>query len=166
MSNPNNNVAWLYRPVLESLTKEANAQTPKETGGVLMGYFKQPGNIPVILLATNPGPNAMYFRYSYRPDYDYDEALIASVHEKSNERITYLGDWHSHPAPSNKMSYRDKRTLRRIGAYKPALVNEPVMLIVSFSDQWSPTIWQGKLRKRKFLGTHLSIEKKTIHIFE
>jgi integrative and conjugative element protein (TIGR02256 family) len=166
MVNQESNTAWLHRPALDLLTNEADTNAPFETGGVLMGYFKQPGNIPVILLASEPGSNSIHLKRSYQPDYEYDEAFIACVYKKSNRQITYLGDWHSHPAPSDIMSRQDKRALRRISTYKPARVNQPIMLIMSYSGHWSTTIWQGKMCKKRVFGSQLSIFKQTVHVFD
>lgn len=159
-----NNIAYLHRSALETLTIEANTCVPLETGGILMGHFKQPENIPVIMLATQPGPQAVHLKYYYQPDYVYDELLIAEVYKKSNRKITYLGDWHTHPGLSSRMSYRDKKTLRRIMAYKPARLSTPMMLILSLDDEWVPTVWQGNLYKKKLFGNRFRVEKRTVQM--
>jgi len=159
-----NKTVWIYRPVLKFMTVEASTKAPLETGGVLMGYFGQPENTPVILWATGPGSQAVHLRNHYDPDYEFDESQIATIYEKFGKRITYLGDWHTHPAPFAVLSYRDKRTLRRIAKCKSARIDAPLMLILSHEDQWKATIWQGILHKSYIWPDRLSTAKLAMHL--
>ena len=154
MEESNQKKAWLNKMALESLYIEAKDKYPLETGGILMGYFGESGNIPVIMYASGPGPNAIHLRNYYRPDQEFDEAIIAAIHRKSGRQITYLGDWHTHPAPIDKLSYKDKKTLKKIAMYKNARVNMPLMLILSYDNQWAETVWQAELHKA-FIGYNL-----------
>lgn len=165
METPKNKTVWVYHPVLKLLTVEASAKAPLETGGILMGYFGQPGNIPVILWATGPGSQAVHRRNYYHPDYEFDESQIATMYKKTGQQITYLGDWHTHPAPSARLSYRDKRTLRRIAVSKSARVGTPLMLVLSYDNQWDATIWQGKLHKNYIWPNRLFTTKLTVCLF-
>ena len=165
MENPNNKIAWLLNPVREFLIVKSTTKAPLETGGILMGYFGQPGNVPVILFATGPGPQALHLRNYYRPDSEFDESQIATIYEKLGKRITYLGDWHTHLAPFAVLSYRDKRTLRRIAKCKSARIDTPLMLILSHDDQWEATIWQGMLHKSYIWSKRLSTTKFTVRLF-
>lgn len=165
MGNQNNRVVLVHSVVIEVLTAEADAKEPRETGGVLLGYFQQQDNVPVILLATTPGPNAIHLPNYYKPDYEHDEVQIANVYEKSNRQITYMGDWHTHPLPRCNMSYRDKKTLRRIAAFGPARVNEPIMLIHCFNGGWTANVWQGKFCRKKLWGRKFISEKRKLHVF-
>jgi len=131
-----------------------------------MGYFGEPGNLPVIMYASGPGPNAIHLRNYYRPDQKFDESLIATIYRDSDRQITYLGDWHTHPAPINKLSYKDRKTLKKIAMYKNARVNMPLMLILSYHCQWKVTIWQGKLQKSSIWGKHLSTAKLNVRLFD
>ncbi len=163
METPNNKIAWLFNPVREFLIFEATTKAPLETGGILMGYFGQPGNVPVILWASGPGSQSVHYRNYYNPDYEFDESQIATIYEKYGRKITYLGDWHSHPAPLPVLSYRDKRTLRRIAGCKSARVETPLMLLLSYDGQWDVTIWQGKLYKKYMWGKRLVISNLTVN---
>lgn len=166
METANNKAAWIYLPVLEFLTEEAATKPYHETGGILMGYFGKPGNIPVILRATGPGPRAVHRRNYYRPDNDFDESQIAELYKRSARRITYLGDWHTHLGPSGYLSVRDKRTLRRITSCKASRAEAPVMLVLSYDTLWDATVWQGKLHKNYMWRKRFSTTKLTTHLFE
>ncbi len=164
METPIDKTVWIYHPVLKFLTVEASAKAPMETGGVLMGYFAQPENTPVVLLATGPGSQAVHQRNYYKPDYEFDESQIATLYEKYGGKIIYLGDWHTHAASFPELSYKDKRTLRRIAGCKSARVETPIMLILSYNGQWDATIWQGKLYKKCVWGKHLVISNLTVNL--
>ncbi len=165
MENTNNRIAWLSKPVQSFLVTEAKSKDSLETGGILMGYFASE-NVPVILHATGPGPNAIHHHNYYLPDQKFDEAVIATVYEKSDREITYLGDWHTHPASFPELSGRDKRTLRRIARYKLARVEKPLMLLLSDKGCWDVLLWQGNLKKTSLWNKQLSITKLEITLFE
>lgn len=164
METVTNRTVWIYRPVLKFLTVEASTQAPLETGGVLMGYFGQSENTPVILWATRAGSQAVHRRDYYKPDYEFDESQIATMYKKTCQQISYLGDWHTHPVPSAVLSHRDKRTLGRIAVSKSARVGTPLMLVLSYDGQWDVTVWQGKIQKsyryiwlKRFSSSRLSV---------
>lgn len=143
MLSKSNTVAWLQASVLKFLTAEAVEMSPLETGGVLLGYFAQPGYVPVVLWAGGAGPRAKRSSTYYRPDAAFDESLVAEVYEQTDRRITYLGDWHTHPAPVYCLSRRDKRTLRRIARCRSARTEAAIMLVLIFDQTWRPTMWQA-----------------------
>ena len=131
-----------------------------------MGYFGEPGNVPVIMYASGPGPNAIHLRNYYSPDQKFDESLIATIYRESGRQITYLGDWHTHPAPIDKLSYKDRKTLKKIATYKNARVNMPLMLILSYHCQWKASIWQGKIIRKSCWRKRLATNNLTVRYFE
>ena len=110
-----------------------------------MGYVAQPTGEPVVLCASGPGADATHSRYHSSPDQEYDENVVAALYEETGRRITYLGDWHTHPAPVRHLSYRDRRTLKRIAKCPTARARNPLMLILSFNREWTATVWRGSL---------------------
>jgi len=165
MENRRNSAAWLHRSVVEFLVAEAETWAPRETGGVLLGYFGQPGNVPVILQAIGAGPRAVHRRWYYSPDVEFDESQVALYYEKSGRKTIYLGDWHTHPSPVSHLSKRDKRTLRRIARCRSARVEFPIMLVLSLGEVWQPTLWQGSLHARSFWSRGLKVTELTAHLF-
>ena len=161
----NNNDGWLRRATANFLVSEANTKAPLETGGILMGYFAKSENSPVILWATGPGPRAIHLREYYRPDQKHDQMQIADLYERFGRRLTYLGDWHTHPAPLRHLSGRDRRTLRRIARCRSARVSAPIMLILAFDDMWCPTIWQGSLSSNRLWRKRLAVTERRVNLF-
>ena len=132
-----------------AIITESNAMAPEETGGVLLGYW---GDVPasgesagrseaVITHAIGPGPNALHGRNFFIPDQPYHVSEIAKRYHASGRRITYLGDWHSHPKGLADPSRKDKRTLASIASAESARVPIALMLIVVADDLPRARLW-------------------------
>ena len=159
-------IAWLLAEVGDSLVEDANARTPLETGGILMGYWGAPDGTPVILHATGPGRRSGHSTHFYRPDHKHDKKEIARLYEKSGRRLSYLGDWHTHPAAIPYLSARDKSTLRRIARCRPARVKCPIMLILSKDKTWTPAVWQGSLLPSWLYSKRLALVEREVRLFQ
>jgi integrative and conjugative element protein (TIGR02256 family) len=133
--------------VLADLFGEAEAQMPRETGGVLIGHWESP-TVVYVRDAIGPGPRARHTRTSFRPDYDFQEAEIARIYEESGRVTTYLGDWHSHPGGIAALSERDEATLRRICGEPQARAEKALMAILTDPAGWEFTAWTGTLHGR------------------
>jgi len=142
--------AWLCTPAWLEIKREADASLPLETGGVLLGFWSPDSNEPVATHVVGPGPNGVHREDGFIPDYDFQEREIATLYEESGRRLSYLGDWHTHPGGSAHMSRRDRACLRRIARHPEARVVRPLMLVLAGGDPWKPTIWQGESRRRWF----------------
>jgi integrative and conjugative element protein (TIGR02256 family) len=147
--------AWIPDEVSKLLVKEATSAFPNETGGVLMGYWGVAYSEVVVTHAVGPGPLALHYRKSFLPDATYQENEIARIYEDSNRISTYLGDWHTHPKGSSFLSYRDKRTLRRIADHSDARCSIPIMAVLGGGDNdWFMRVWkyQRQTRSREIFG--------------
>jgi integrative and conjugative element protein (TIGR02256 family) len=103
---------WLSAAAVADLQYHAIELYPRETGGVLMGY--EAAGDTVVVTVIGPGPSAHHSSTSYMPDHEYHDGEVARVYEASGRRITYLGDWHTHPKGRLYLSNIDMLTLRRI----------------------------------------------------
>lgn len=105
-----------------------------------MGYWAE-ANV-VITHAVGPGPNATHGKISFIPDAQYQEDEVARIYEESGRLSTYLGDWHTHPRGSTRMSPRDRRTLRRIAFSTEARCPKPLMaLCAGGKEKWLMGVW-------------------------
>ncbi|WP_225936532.1 Mov34/MPN/PAD-1 family protein [Caballeronia sp. NK8] len=86
---------------------------PLETGGALTEYIAENGE-PVVQHIVGPRPSAQHKRHRFRPDHDWQRRRLDEIFETSSGRAVYLGDWHTHPDGSPRMSWLDRRTLRGI----------------------------------------------------
>ena len=127
---------WLAAGVEEALFHEATSHAPHETGGVLMGWST--GEDICVTNVIGPGPDATHERTSFLPDNKWQAEQIATLYERSGRRLSYLGDWHTHPGHQPVPSLRDRRTLRAIARHKAARCPRPVMAILGQpeGDTW------------------------------
>ena len=159
------NSCWLSGTAFDYMTEEAASKDPLETGGILMGYLAKSRGHPVVLFAAGPGPNAEHTRRGYSPDQEHDESVIATLYEVADRRLTYLGDWHTHPAPTSCLSWRDKRALKRIARYSAARITKPIMLLLVRQHGWHPIIWRGSLVTNRLWFRTLAIEELRVRVF-
>lgn len=126
--------------VAERIQVEATRISPRETGGVLLGYLAGDSEF-VVTHATLPGPSATHEEERYLPDDSFDESEIARIYADSGRRSTYLGDWHSHPGGTTGLSLRDRRTLRLIASHPAARARFPLMIIAAGKEPWTIAAW-------------------------
>jgi integrative and conjugative element protein (TIGR02256 family) len=94
------------------MTDAAKSAVPRETGGLLLGYFD---NAEVVVQAAveviDPDATAIsYTRQQVRAQNALDDAL-----KSADDELGYVGDWHSHPGAAFA-SRQDRRELRRAAA--------------------------------------------------
>ncbi|MVN90526.1 Mov34/MPN/PAD-1 family protein [Mucilaginibacter aquatilis] len=121
---------WIKRTVIDFVYENGNRWLPKETGGVILGYRANSLSM-VITDVIGPGSKAVHGHYNFHPDQVFHKKEIARKYEESGQRITYLGDWHTHPNSYPYLSNQDKATVRKIAAYKEARLPNPIMLIAA-----------------------------------
>ena len=134
--------AWISKTALTFMVKEFIRNVPNETGGVLMGYWLAGSEGAVITQVVGPGPNAKHREFGFVPDASYQESEIARIYEESARLHTYLGDWHTHPDSTTRLSRTDRCTLIKIARHVDARVPDPLMAIVGESDPLKLQIWQ------------------------
>lgn len=155
---------WLCGTAHEYMLKVADRSSPNETGGVLMGYISKTGE-PVITNVVGPGPKAEHSRMAFVPDYGFHEREVARIYAASRRCITYMGDWHTHPMGSEKLSNKDRDTIRTIARSSGARMSTPVMLILSDDTDWTLVAWQGKEKKSFFLRSKVAIDPIEVQIY-
>jgi integrative and conjugative element protein (TIGR02256 family) len=123
----------------------AAAAFPYETGGIILG--QESGRARTVSEVIGPGPNAEHRRASFDPDQDWQVEEVARLWRNHEGKISYLGDWHSHPGGTPKPSRRDREVLRLIADADDARCAAPVMLILAVGTrgivetrayQWRP----------------------------
>jgi integrative and conjugative element protein (TIGR02256 family) len=138
-------IAWVDKRLLGLMSAESECWCPKETGGILVGYWSD--RDVVITDIIGPGPKAVHRRYSFTPDAKWQENEIARTYEESGRVITYLGDWHSHPHGTPGLSIKDLVTLLRVAIHKPARAPRPIMGILHNNPQWELMVWRFAFSK-------------------
>jgi integrative and conjugative element protein (TIGR02256 family) len=120
---------WIKKDIIDQIFSGGNSWSPKETGGVLMGYITTDHYVVTDLIG--PGPNAVHSLFSFQPDQEFHKQEIAALYEQSEQRTKYLGDWHTHPNSFPYLSSTDKKTAQKIAAYSEARLSNPVMLVAA-----------------------------------
>lgn len=133
--------AWIAESVLDELTAECCSADSVETGGVLLGYWGNSPQEPVITHSIGPGPEAVHERDRFQPDHRYQLGEIARLYESSDRTLQYLGDWHSHPTGGGGLSAVDRRTLRRIARCRTARAESPLMVVLAGESAWELYTW-------------------------
>lgn len=138
---------WLLRNVLDRIQHEAEIKTPLETGGLLVGYCSADDDHVVVTDMVGPGPQAKHRKRTYRPDYNFHREEIGRIFTESGGILTYLGDWHSHPAAPSCLSFLDKRALRNIARFPDNYIARPIMLILGRTGkgefiEWTLGAWR------------------------
>lgn len=62
------------------------------------------------------------------------------MYARSGRRITYLGDWHSHPVGAPRPSRRDLRVARLIAGAPEARASEPLLCILPLEEPGDVTL--------------------------
>lgn len=107
----------------------AAASYPYETGGIILG--RETDHACTVSEVIGPGPSAEHRRASFDPDHGWQVAEVARLWRDQKGKITYLGDWHSHPGGAPRPSPLDREVLRLIADTDDARCTAPVMLIAA-----------------------------------
>jgi len=136
--------AVLAPSVREDILRWADEFYPLEVGGVLIGYHY--GGTVEIAHAIGPGPGASHGRFRFEPDSEWQFEQISLLYEVSGRRLSYLGDWHTHPRGRPAPSRRDLDTMRMISCYPEARCPEPLMLILGGKPgRWSSRVYASSV---------------------
>jgi integrative and conjugative element protein (TIGR02256 family) len=152
---------WITAETLIDMELEAAERFPRETGGVLTGFWSS-ATEAVITSAVGPGPRAIHREFSFVPDNDYHVAEVKRIYLESNQVETYLGDWHTHPKGSGRLSKTDMKTLKHIAKSPHARVPHPLMAILSGEKEWKLNAW--RYSRTSYFG-RVEFEKVTIIVF-
>lgn len=164
MAQKNNNL-WINEKLFINLSELADELAPLETGGMLIGYTADNGDT-VVTNIIGPGPSARHYRFSFTPDPDYQQQLLDEYFIASEGRETYLGDWHTHPNNSARLSLRDKKTLSRIANTPSSGTRHPIMAILSnLSGNWEIQATQFESTRHRFFIVKHVVSSLTVRIF-
>jgi len=115
---------------IEVMRQEAATSGKVETGGILIGFRNESGNI-VVVKATGPGPNAVRTENRFEKDVEYCQQRLVEAAKSLVPRGQYVGEWHYHPHGNNEPSGTDIKSLSEIAEQINYATDEPIMVIVS-----------------------------------
>jgi integrative and conjugative element protein (TIGR02256 family) len=158
-------VAWISEASVADMLAEAERMSPLETGGALVGYWVTPHDEVVVTHATGPGPNAVHGPRGFLPDDEFQEGEIARVYRESGRLYTYLGDWHTHPGASSYLSWRDKRTLRKVAVCPDARAPIPLMAVFGGGPDWTLKVWRYEPTRLECFGLRVKIRPLRLQVY-
>ena len=126
---------------IRKMIVEAGSSVPDETGGILLGYWTVEFKEAIVLYAIGPGPCAIRSPAKFYPDGEYHWKVIEQIFTTTNGKVTYLGDWHSHPQGGRNLSWLDRSTLKKIAQTPESQTNHPLMVILMGHDSWVINVW-------------------------
>lgn len=98
-----------------------------ETGGILIGRYKDGHRTASILEVTGPPAGSSWGRTWFRRGGGDIDALLEL---RWRQGIYYLGEWHTHPNGTPYPSADDLRTMQRISAQPSYACPEPILVIL------------------------------------
>jgi proteasome lid subunit RPN8/RPN11 len=117
--------AWLSERAADNIRRAAADAHPRETGGVLIGVYtgrRRPWILEAPVVESGRVGRTYYeIPAGIRPRV-VDEARAG------DERVGYLGEWHSHPADVGP-SALDSETVQRIASDPAAACPHPVLIV-------------------------------------
>jgi hypothetical protein len=121
---------WVSSEVLDRVT-EARSKQAAETGGVLLGGFDRARKSIYLLGALNsPKDSKAGMTYFERGGHGVS-ASIVSAERVTMGHVSYIGEWHTHPAgSSNTASYDDRNLLSWIAERRSLFLMPGVILIL------------------------------------
>lgn len=99
-----------------------------EIGGCLVGC--QINNVLLVTHASDPGPKAKMSRYSINIDNKYTTRFSNRINQLSNNKLYYIGDWHTHLSTDLRPSQTDLRALRVLNNYVPRELKNTVISLI------------------------------------
>jgi integrative and conjugative element protein (TIGR02256 family) len=110
-----------------TISAAATAAAPRETGGVLLGWWNANG-VVVHHIVEVPDPSATGVAWT-RHEQPAQLALDDALRELDHPWLGYVGDWHTHPAPRGA-SRQDLESIQRASRQ----YDHPLVLLIHRPD--------------------------------
>jgi len=121
----------------DAITAAANVEPMRETGGVLLGWRHERGvYLHDALVVPDSRARHSFYRRRHKLASVVLDAALAELPEGSP--VGYVGEWHTHPAPSGP-SWIDRREIRRISKQTDAPIGLLVCACNASTKTWVPT---------------------------
>lgn len=111
-----------------------NQAKKPESGGILLGYRR--GAHLHVTIATAPQAGDQRWRYFFKRSARYHQEIALRQWNASDEKIDYLGEWHTHPQRYPSPSGTDLSEWRKISGLRQS----PMVFAIM---GWDGELWLG-----------------------
>jgi len=150
---------FISESAIKSLFAARKGKLPKETGGVLVGFFNVQHHMLYIVDMIGAIADSMEYPDAFIRGYKGLSERIKAIQDVTAGNLTYIGEWHSHPDRAKCWpSSEDQQVIQWIDEYMSAEGLPPIMLIVGDKGQLCVCIEQeAKILECRNVGKKLAI---------
>jgi integrative and conjugative element protein (TIGR02256 family) len=113
--------------VLETFNKyKQKSPQSHESGGIVLGQIT--GDVIYINRASTPNIFDKSSRYRFERDKNAAQIIVNYEYNNSDRKISYLGEWHTHPENTPTPSGQDRKMIK--DQYSSSKLNEPFLLMI------------------------------------
>jgi len=113
-SHTNDWTVRIRKSICDMLTQQAKQAVPNETGGLLVGNIDTKHKTIYVTRHIEPPADSIGWPYAFRMGINEVPETIRCFLKKSGGLVGYVGEWHSHPHGSNRLSPTDREAIRQI----------------------------------------------------
>ncbi len=118
----------LKEHLLQQGLKECLESAPRETGGILVGYYTPAHDCAVVTAMTGPPEDSFRGPRLFKRGTKGIKRWISGLWRE--QRHYYLGEWHYHPGGAPVPSPDDREQMQRLSKDKKLNCPEPILLII------------------------------------
>ena len=120
----------ISQDILDEMYSKALASFPNETGGMFAGYISEDGHEAIVERLVVPSrTESTYATFVRKTD-----GMEQMWRELSEQGLTYLGEWHTHPKGTTQYSNTDYQAMVGIANDKNVALATPLLFIISLKD--------------------------------
>jgi len=112
-----NQPTWQLRlraTIQERLIEELNKNKPNETGGIFIGRIDKVNKIIYVTNIITAPHDSKKSPYLFTRGTEGLTPAVKAIREKTGEMLEYVGEWHTHPTGSAKLSPTDQHAIAEI----------------------------------------------------
>ena len=113
-----------------AIVAEALSRDPLETGGILLGHYKQ--GTWYVVESTDPGVDTYHTTVHHEMDQQYHNHIYPVVSRLYEDDLMLIGLWHRHPGNFNRFSSDDNRTNAE---YAKVIEKGTLSFLINFTPQ-------------------------------
>lgn len=119
------------RDLCDIMIQQTIEKAPNETGGILIGHINVKHKTVYITRQIPPPEDSKGMPYAFKMGVKNVSKNIKEIMKKTRGQITYLGEWHSHPTGSSRLSTTDQNARKQLSAYFNKIQRPTIVMVVT-----------------------------------